>query len=156
MLTEGDKVPTDIAIENQKDENISLSDYKGKFIVLYFYPKDDTPGCTKEACSFRDFNEDIKNLGVEVIGVSKDSIDSHDKFIEKHKLNFTILSDDKMELQKAFGVWQEKSMFGKKYMGTVRSTFIINPEGSIIKVWPDVKVNGHVEEVFEYLKSIIS
>lgn len=141
MLKEGAKAPQ------------SLKKYLGKYLVLYFYPKDNTPGCTMEACSFRDFNAEIEDLGAKIVGISKDSLDSHEKFQNKHKLPFELIADEDLELQKAFGVWVEKSMFGKKYMGTQRATFVIDPEGIIIKVWEKVSPLNHAKEVFEFLKT---
>jgi peroxiredoxin Q/BCP len=134
---------------------VKLADFAGKYIVLYFYPKDNTPGCTAEACSFRDANQVMKDMGVEVIGVSKDSVESHQKFLEKFKLNFTLLSDPEKKLQEAFGVWQKKKFMGREYMGTARTTFILGPEGEIIKEYENVKVNGHAEEVLKELEKKI-
>jgi len=135
---------------------ISLSDYKGKWIVLYFYPKDDTPGCTKEACSFRDNMDIIANTGSVVLGVSPDSLTSHDKFRNKYKLNFILLSDVDKKICEKYSVLGEKIMFGKKVNGVIRTTFIINPKGFIAYVFPKVKVEGHVEEVIGILKKLQS
>lgn len=146
----------DIELPDKDGLPVKLSDFAGKYIVLYFYPKDDTPGCTLEACSFRDANVDIKKLGVEILGVSKDDVKSHKKFSEKYHLNFNILSDVETKLNQAFGVWQEKSFMGRKYMGTARTTFIINPEGEIVKEFQNVKPNGHSEEILKTLKSILN
>ncbi len=133
-----------------EEKTYELSDFKGEKIVLYFYPKDNTPGCTQEACDFRDnFNRLIGMA--QVIGVSPDDIKSHKKFREKQDLNFILLSDTDHELAESFGVWQEKAMYGKKYMGIVRSTFILDKEGKIEKEWRNVKVSGHVDEVLDYL-----
>lgn len=154
MLNINDKAPLDISLVDQDGNAHSLRDFLGKFIVVYFYPKDATPGCTIEACSFRDFNEQIKALGAEVIGVSKDNVQSHKKFIEKEKLNFLLLSDPDTELQQAFGTWVEKKMFGKTYMGTSRSTFIIDPTGMIVKVWNKIKPEDHAKEVYEELQKL--
>ena len=140
---------------DDKEKIVKLADFAGKYIVLYFYPKDDTPGCTTEACSFRDANEVMKSMGVEVIGVSKDSTQSHKKFLEKFKLNFTLLSDPEKKLQEAFGVWQKKKFMGREYMGTARTTFIIGPDGEILKKFEDVKPKGHAEEVLKVLTEII-
>src|SRR3989339_977685 len=129
MLKENEMVPSRILLEDLNNKQVSLSNFEGKFVVLYFYPKDNTPGCTKEACSFRDYNKEIKKLGVEIIGVSKDSVTSHQKFQNEHNLNFILLSDSSHKLMEAFGVWSKKSFLGKTYMGTLRSTFIIDPQG---------------------------
>ena len=136
--------------KNGEEKNFSLDDFKGKRIVLYFYPKDNTSGCTQEACNFRDNINRITSYA-EVIGVSPDSIKSHLSFRDKQDLNFILLSDDEHKLAEAFNVWKEKSMYGKKYMGIERSTFVISPDGKIEKEWRKVKVNGHVDEVINYL-----
>ena len=132
------------------EKEFSLADFKGEKFVLYFYPKDNTSGCTQEACDFRD-NINRWTSKAQVIGVSPDSIKSHHKFQENHGLNFTLLSDSEHKLAEFFGAWGEKSMYGKKYMGIIRSTFIINPDGEIEKSWTKVKVKGHVDEVIESL-----
>ena len=133
MLKVGDKAPV-IEVKDINNEKVSLADLSDQYVVLYFYPKDDTPGCTKEACSFRDWNAELKKLGVKVVGVSKDSVTSHKKFIEKYELNFDLWSDEDHQLIEAFGAWQKKSMMGKEYMGTVRSTFVIDPKGIILSM----------------------
>ena len=132
------------------EKEYSLEDFKGKRVVLYFYPKDNTSGCTQEACNFRD-NINRLTAKAEVIGVSPDSIKSHQKFREKQDLNFILLSDTEHKLAEEFEVWKEKSMYGRKYMGIERSTFVISPDGNIEKEWRKVKVNGHVDEVLAYL-----
>ncbi len=132
------------------EREFKLSDFVGSEVVVYFYPKDNTSGCTQEACDFRDNFNRISSRAV-VIGVSPDSIKSHVKFKENHGLNFILLSDTEHKLAEAFGVWGEKSMYGKKYMGIIRSTFVLDKEGHIAKEWRKVKVKGHVEEVLEYL-----
>lgn len=132
------------------EKEYSLSDFKGERIVLYFYPKDNTSGCTQEACDFRDNINRITSKAL-VIGVSPDSIKSHLKFKEKQDLNFILLSDSEHKLAEEFQVWKEKSMYGRKYMGIERSTFVISPEGNIEKEWRKVKVKGHVDEVLDYL-----
>jgi peroxiredoxin Q/BCP len=137
------------------DKIVRLADFAGKYIVLYFYPKDDTPGCTTEACSFRDANQVMKGMGVEVVGVSKDSVASHQKFLEKFKLNFTLLSDPEKKLQEAFGVWQKKKFMGREYMGTARTTFIIGPDGEILKKFENVKPKGHAQEVLNLISTIL-
>lgn len=133
-------------------ETLSLADYAGKTLVLYFYPKDDTPGCTKEACGFNDNLAALKKLKTAVIGISKDSIASHQKFKEKYGLQFPLLSDTNGEICEAYGTWIEKSMYGRKYMGIDRATFIIGPDGKIAALWRGVKVPGHIDAVIESLK----
>jgi thioredoxin-dependent peroxiredoxin len=151
MLEVGKKAPA-FKLKNQNGETVSLSDFKGKKIVLYFYPKDDTSGCTKEACSFRDMSEEYNKYNAVVIGISADSTASHQKFIKKYDLNFTLLSDEDKTVLEKYGVWKEKSMYGKKYMGIERTTFIIDEEGKIKKIFPKVKVTSHEQEVLEALK----
>ncbi len=136
------------------NQEFDLSDNKGKWIVLYFYPKDDTSGCTKEASGFRDNMQRISTYNAEIVGVSPDSVKSHDKFKEKYMLNFTIVSDPEKTICNLYGVIGEKSMYGKKYLGVNRSTFIINPEGVISYLWEKVKVDGHVEEVINKLQEL--
>jgi len=132
------------------EKEFSLNDFKGQKIILYFYPKDNTSGCTQEACDFRDNLNRLIKYGV-LIGVSPDSIKSHKSFKEKQSLNFILLSDSEYRLAESFGVWVEKSMYGRKYMGIDRSTFIMNEEGEIEKEWRKVKVKGHVDEVIKYI-----
>ena len=134
--------------------NISLSALKGRKVVLYFYPKDDTPGCTKEACGFRDALPDFSAVEAAVIGVSKDSVAKHDKFKAKHDLPFTLASDADGSVCEAYGTWVEKSMYGKKYMGIDRATFLIDGDGVLKGVWRKVKVPGHVEEVLEAAQAL--
>ena len=136
--------------ENGQEKEFSLSDFKGQKVVLYFYPKDNTSGCTQEACDFRDNFNRLTSKAV-VIGVSPDSIKSHKKFKENHDLNFILLSDTEHQLAEQFGVWKEKSMYGRKYMGIERSTFVLDKDGNIEKEWRNVKVKGHVDEVLAYL-----
>lgn len=131
-----------------------LADYKGEWVVLYFYPKDDTPGCTKEACSFRDNLPKFKTMDAVVLGVSVDSVTKHQKFAEKYKLPFTLLSDETKKTVADYDVWQEKNMMGKKYMGIVRTTFIIDPKGNIAKIFEKVKADKHGEEVLRELKNL--
>jgi peroxiredoxin Q/BCP len=126
---------------------ISLSDLKGRSVILYFYPRDDTPGCTKEACAFRDVFAEIKRKGAVVLGVSTDSPKSHDKFAEKFKLPFTLVADEDKKIVEAYGVWGEKSFLGRKYLGTHRVTFLIGPDGAIKRIWPQVKPAEHAQEV---------
>ncbi len=149
MLIIGDKAPLDVIVEDSNGQAVSLRNYLGKMIVLYFYPKDDTPGCTKEACSIRDWRAEITKRRVEVIGVSKDSPASHKKFIQQYNLNFTLWSDHDHKLMEAFGTWQEKSFMGRKYMGTTRSTFLVDPKGIITMVWEKVTPDDHGKEILD-------
>ncbi|MCO6474580.1 MAG: thioredoxin-dependent thiol peroxidase [Melioribacteraceae bacterium] len=153
MLKVGQKAPQ-FTLPNQDGNKISLKDYLGKVVVLYFYPKDMTSGCTKEACDFRDEFPNFKKLKAEVIGISKDSVKSHQKFIEKNNLPFTLLSDEEKKVLEKYDVWKEKSMYGKKYMGIERTTFLIDENGKIIKIYPKVKVNGHAENILKDLKEL--
>lgn len=150
----GDTAPLKVIVEDIHGNHVSLADMLGKFIVLYFYPKDNTPGCIKEACSFRDWNDEFKAMGAEVIGVSKDLADSHEKFIEKFKLNFTLWVDAEHTLMDAFGSWQMKKFMGREYMGAVRSTFLIDPKGVIIAAWERVTPDDHGKEVYDALKAL--
>jgi peroxiredoxin Q/BCP len=152
MLKEGNKAPN-FKLKDQNDKLISLDSFKGKNVVLYFYPKDNTSGCTKEACNFRDEFPKFSKLDAVILGVSADSVESHKKFTEKYNLNFSLLSDEKKEVLTKYGVWQEKSMYGKKYMGIVRTTFVIDEKGKIKKIFEKVKVDGHNKEVMEALKN---
>jgi peroxiredoxin Q/BCP len=149
-LKEGDKAP-EFSVNTSGGGKISLSDYLGKNVILYFYPKDDTPGCTKEACAFRDHFADFKKAGAIIFGVSPDSVKSHDKFVEKFKLPFTLLADEDKQIVEAYGVWGEKSFMGRKYLGTHRVTFLIGPDGHIKKIWPQVKPDEHAAEVLAAL-----
>lgn len=133
---------------------VSLEDFKGKNVIVYFYPKDNTPGCTTEACSFRDSFEEFQSSETIILGISKDSIKKHNGFIEKHNLPFLLLSDEDGKVCEDYGVWQLKKMMGKEYMGIVRSTFLIDKEGKLVKEWRAVKVNGHIEEVLEFVKEM--
>ena len=133
---------------------VSLEDFKGKNIIVYFYPKDNTPGCTTEACSFRDSFEEFQSSETIILGISKDSIKKHNGFIEKHNLPFLLLSDEDGKVCEDYGVWQLKKMMGKEYMGIVRSTFLIDKDGNLVKEWKAVKVNGHIEEVLEFVKEM--
>ncbi|MGZ4963114.1 MAG: thioredoxin-dependent thiol peroxidase [Limisphaerales bacterium] len=149
-LKEGDPAP-DFAAPTNGGKTIKLSEFRGKNVVLYFYPKDDTPGCTTEACSFRDNLSDLTKRGVVVLGVSTDSVKSHDKFVEKFKLPFPLVSDESKQIVEAYNAWGEKSFMGRKYMGTHRITFLIGPDGKIKKIWPKVKPAEHVAEILEAL-----
>ena len=126
---------------------MALADFSGQHLVLYFYPKDDTPGCTKEAIAFTEHLSTFKKAGAEIIGVSKDTVAKHEKFITKHELKVTLASDEDGKVCEAYGVWVEKNMYGKKYMGIQRATFLIGPDGKIKKIWSKVKVAGHAEDV---------
>jgi peroxiredoxin Q/BCP len=150
MLGEGIIVP-DFTLKADGGRKVSLSDFRGQTVVLYFYPKDDTPGCTKEACNFRDDYTEIAAAGARVIGISPDTVQSHDKFKGKHDLPFTLLSDPDHCVAEMFGTWGEKKNYGKTYMGIIRSTFIIDEQGKIIKVFPQVKPENHSQEVLEVL-----
>jgi peroxiredoxin Q/BCP len=145
-LKEGDLAPDFKASTNTGDE-VSLAGFKGKDVVLYFYPKDDTPGCTKEACAFRDHFADFKKKGIVVLGVSVDPVKSHEKFVEKYKLPFPLLADDEKKIVNAYGVWGEKVFMGRRYMGTNRVTFWIGPDRKIKRIWPKVKPEEHAEEI---------
>ena len=149
-LLVGDKAPT-FTVATSGGGKISLADYLGKNVILYFYPRDDTPGCTKEACAFRDGFADFKKKGAVIFGVSPDSVKSHDKFVEKFKLPFTLLADEDKKIVEAYGVWGEKSFMGKKYLGVSRVTFLIGPDGRIKKIWPTVKPEEHAAEVLAAL-----
>jgi peroxiredoxin Q/BCP len=132
---------------------VSLEDYAGSYLVLYFYPKDDTPGCTKEAIGFSEIKSDLDKLGAKVLGVSKDTPAKHDKFIAKHDLKVALGSDETGEMLENYGVWVEKSMYGKTYMGIQRATLLIGPDQKVIQVWPKVRVKGHVEAVLDAIKA---
>jgi peroxiredoxin Q/BCP len=144
----------DFTLQASNGKTVSLSDYKGKAVILYFYPKDSTPGCTTEACDFRDNSQEIKEGNAEILGISLDSINSHEKFIEKNDLPFLLLSDPDHEVCEMYGVWQLKKNYGKEYMGIVRSTFLIDKDQNIVKEWRNVRVKNHVEEVKEELKKL--
>lgn len=153
MLSEGDIVP-DVKLEGAEGKVISPSDFKGQKLVLYFYPKDDTSGCTAEACDFRDNLPRFGKLDAVVIGVSRDSVESHDRFKKKHKLPYILASDEDGAVCNAYGTWVEKSMYGRKYMGIERATFLIDGKGIVRRVWRKVKVPGHVGEVLEAVKAL--
>lgn len=148
------KQAPDFNLPDQNNQSHKLSDYAGKWLVLYFYPKDDTPGCTTEACSFRDNLEGLKKEGVEVVGVSKDTVSSHKKFVNKFNLNFTLLADSQIEVIKAYGAWGKKKFMGKEFEGTLRTTFLINPEGKVVKVYEDVKPQDHALQIENDFKSL--
>ena len=144
----GKQIP-DLTLESDDAGFGRRRNLAGKPAVVYFYPKDDTPGCTREACAFRDRSSELKNLGVTVLGVSPDSVKSHGKFRTKYTLNFPLLSDPDHAAAEAFGAWQEKSMYGRKYMGVERATLLIGRDGKVAKTWPKVKVDGHAAEVLK-------
>ena len=149
-LQEGDPAPAFTAPTNGGG-SVSLSDFKGKQVVLYFYPRDDTPGCTKEACGFRDAFASFRKKGVVVLGVSVDPVKAHDKFVEKFKLPFPLLADEEKRIVQAYGVWGQKSFMGRKFLGIHRVTFLIGPDGRIQKIWPEVKPEEHAAEVLAAL-----
>ncbi len=151
MLTEGQLAP-DFVVKDDTGKDVKLSDFKGKKVILYFYPKDNTSGCTKEACDFRDSINLFEKNNTVVLGVSVDSESSHKKFKDKYNLPFTLLSDVDKNVVQLYGVWKEKSMYGKKYMGTERTTFVINEEGKIVKIYNKVKVPGHVSELLKLVE----
>ncbi len=151
MLAEGTKAPL-FTLDDQNGNNVSLSDFRGQKVVLYFYPKDNTPGCTKEACSIRDNMPDFSRLNVKILGVSRDSGESHRKFIEKQNLNFTLLSDPEHKVMEEYGAWGEKTLYGKKSMGVIRSTFVINEDGVIEKVYKKVNTATHGEDLKKYFE----
>lgn len=149
----GDKAP-EFCLLDADENKVCLKDFKGKWIVLYFYPKDNTSGCTKEAVGFTEKKEEFEKLGAIILGVSPDSPKSHRNFREKKGLNIKLLSDQEHKVLESYNAWQLKKMYGREYMGVVRSTFLIDPEGKIVYIWPKVKVTGHVEDVLEKLKEI--
>lgn len=150
---EGKKAPS-FSLPASNGKKAALKDFAGKTVVLYFYPKDATPGCTTEACQFRDSHEEFEKAGAVILGVSADGLASHEKFIRKHGLPFLLLADEDHSVAEKYGVWQEKSLYGKKFMGIVRSTFVIDKEGKIAKAFPKVKVDGHDREVLEVVKGL--
>jgi len=156
MAVELGKKAPDFTLENQDGEKISLSDFKGKNVILYFYPKDMTPGCTTQACDFRDNYEEFKELDTEVIGISPDPIERHQKFIDKHGLPFQLLADTEQEAAKMYDVWKLKKMFGKEFYGIERSTFIFDKEGIVQKEYRKVRVKGHIADTIEFVKENLS
>ncbi|MCX7617558.1 thioredoxin-dependent thiol peroxidase [Tepidiforma sp.] len=141
------------SLPDQDGNTVSLADFAGKWVVLYFYPKDDTPGCTKEACSFRDRHAELQAKGAVVLGVSGDSSASHRKFADKYSLPFPLLADTEHEVARAYGAWGTKKMYGKEYEGMIRSTVVIDPAGKVVKTWPKVKPDGHGDEVLAWLEA---
>ena len=152
-VNEGDKAP-EFSMPTDSGGTISLKDLKGRPVVLYFYPKDSTPGCTKEACAFRDLMPDFSKIDAEIIGVSKDSVKRHENFKAKNELPFTLASDEDGDVCETYGVWAEKSMYGRKFMGIERTTFLIDGKGRVRKVWRKVKVPGHAEEVLDATRTL--
>lgn len=150
---EGDKAPL-FTLETDEGSKWKLSDAKGKPVVIYFYPKDDTPGCTKEACAFRDQKQKFKKRGVELVGISPDSQEDHEKFRDKYKLNFPLLVDSSHKVAERYGAWREKNMYGRKKMGIVRSTFLIDASGRFAKIWRRVQVDGHDDAVLEAIAEL--
>jgi len=153
FLEPGTKAPA-FTLVSDSGEKIKLSDLAGSPVVLYFYPKDDTPGCTKEACNFRDRQQELTDLGAQVLGVSPDDVASHVKFRDKYTLNFPLLADPDHKVAEKYGAWREKNMYGKKSMGVQRSTYLIGPDGKIAKVWKRVSVDGHDDQVIEALQAL--
>jgi len=153
MLVTGDKAPEVLGVTDV-GEYLSLGDLKGKIVVLYFYPKDDTPGCTKEAQGFRDYIQAFNAAGAQVIGVSRDSVKRHEKFKAKYDIPYTLISDEDGKLCEAYGVWKLKKNYGREYMGIVRSTFLIDKNRNIAAAWTNVRVKGHVEKVWEAVQSL--
>lgn len=151
MLQAGARAP-EFTLESDGGAQVSLSQYQGRKVVLYFYPKDDTSGCTTEACEFRDAWREIQAAGVVVLGVSPDSAASHDRFKAKHRLPFSLLSDPDHSVAKGYGTWGEKSLYGRKYFGLIRATFLIDEAGQVVRVWPRVKPKGHAAEVLAALR----
>ena len=152
-MNDKSKAPSFLALVDENKE-LSLDDFQGSYLVIYFYPKDKTSGCTIESQDFRDYKNKFSKKNCKIVGVSRDSIKSHKSFIEKESLNFPLLSDPDETMCNAYGVMKEKSMYGRKYMGIERSTFLISPDGSLVKEWRGVKVPGHVEEVYEFLSEL--
>ncbi|MCE2465436.1 MAG: thioredoxin-dependent thiol peroxidase [Dehalococcoidia bacterium] len=150
-LNIGDKAP-EFVLPASTGEDISLKDQAGKKVVLYFYPKDDTPGCTKEACGFRDASDELQALGAVVLGVSADSVKSHEKFVGKYELNFPLLADTEKVVANSYGAWGEKQRYGRTYMGMNRMTYLIDESGNIERIWPAVKADGHATEVVAAIK----
>ena len=153
MLNEGDKAPG-FALPRDGGSTVKLSQFKSRSLVLFFYPKDDTSGCTKEATGFSEMVGAFHEAGAEVVGISPDSVKSHDKFRDKHGLKVILLADEEKAVLEAYGVWVEKKMYGRSYMGVERSTFLIGKNGKIVRIWRKVKVPGHVDEVLEAVKDI--
>jgi len=152
-IEEGRRAPA-FTLTSDDGAKVKLTDLGGSPVVLYFYPRDDTPGCTKEACAFRDRQKDLKQLGVRVFGISPDTIESHEKFKKKYALNFPLLADSGHKVAEKYGAWREKNMYGKKSMGIQRSTYLIDPAGKVAKVWKRVRVDGHDDQVVQALEDL--
>jgi thioredoxin-dependent peroxiredoxin len=152
-IQEGETAP-DFTLKDDKGSDVRLSDFRGKPVVLYFYPKDDTPGCTKEACAFRDRRADLEGRGAVVLGVSPDDVASHGQFRDKYSLNFPLLADDGHQVAERYGAWREKIFMGRKSMGVQRSTFLIDREGKVAKSWKKVNVDGHDDQVLAALERV--
>ncbi|MCM3784916.1 thioredoxin-dependent thiol peroxidase [Neobacillus mesonae] len=151
-ITIGAQAP-DFELEGNGGQKIKLSDFRGKRVVLYFYPKDMTASCTDEACQFRDAHESFEEMNTVILGVSTDPVSRHDKFIDKYNLPFSLLSDEDHQVSELYGVWQLKKMYGKEFMGSVRSTFLIDEEGILVNEWRKVKVKGHIEDALAFIKT---
>ncbi|MDN4075260.1 MULTISPECIES: thioredoxin-dependent thiol peroxidase [Fictibacillus] len=154
-VTEQEKAP-DFTLLASNGQHVKLSDFQGKNVVLYFYPKDMTPGCTTQACDFRDKHDEFKDLNAVIIGISTDPMARHEKFIDKYGLPFLLLADEEHEAAELFGVWKLKKNFGKEYMGIERSTFILDKEGKVVKAFRKVKVKDHIDEVLSYIRENLS
>lgn len=156
MAVEVGATAPDFTLQASDGSNVSLSDFRGKNVVLYFYPKDMTPGCTTEACGFRDYHKDFEGQDTVILGVSPDPVDRHNKFIDKHDLPFLLLADEDHEVAEMYDVWKTKNMFGKESKGIERSTFLIDKEGKLVKEWRKVQVKDHVEEALDYVKNNVA
>lgn len=154
-IEEGQKAP-DFTLQTHAGEKLKLSSLRGSHVILYFYPKDDTPGCTKEACGFRDLQADLDARGTITLGVSPDSVESHARFREKYDLPFVLLADPEHRVAEKYGAWREKTLYGKKSMGIVRSTFVIDPEGRVAKVFKNVRADGHAEKVVASVDTLLT
>jgi len=152
-LEQSQKAP-DFCLSNQNGKQVRLSDFKNRWLLIYFYPKDDTPGCTKQACGIRDSMEEFMKKGLQVIGISTDGVRSHKKFYEKYNLPFDILADEKKEMVEAYGVWGKKKFMGREYMGTNRTSFLIDPDGKIVKIYPKVNPEEHADQVLKDFKEL--
>lgn len=153
-MKEGDKAP-EFTLPDQAGDLVSLADLKGKWVILYFYPKDNTPGCTIEAIEFTGIRDELEKANAVVFGVSKDDAKSHQSFRKKKKLTVTLLSDEDHQVQEKYGVWRPKKFLGREFLGTIRSTFLVDPQGIVTKIWDPVKAKGHAQEVLETLQSLI-
>jgi len=153
-VEEGQRAPA-FRLMSDAGKPVALADFRGKPVVVYFYPRDNTPGCTREACAFRDRYQELQSLGVQVLGISPDSVESHQKFREKYGLNFPLLSDPDHRVAEKYGAWREKNMYGKKTMGIQRSTFLIDADGKVARVWKNVKVDGHDQQVMAAVRELL-